>query len=939
MEYIIFREEAKRPLTHKEIDTNFKYVANEWSYDREYLTGMIVYHSLVAGSYVFYRAKTTTTLGIFDLQEWTSISGASINVVTSTEISLSDYIINEWTDEAIEIGDYLVLTNEDSVYLLYQNDGSHESDYIKLNEQVNTDFLKAVESTEASLIDYISNEWVSGYLNIGDMVILDGGGIWALTSGVGNSVGNYEIISSSSVNWGDVVGTPNSLPSAIDSAVSTSHDQNADTLLDSGNANEVSALEIRTHLDNTDTHFLMSAISIDHDLNITNNGTYTHLLIDAHIDDATIHYTQVEIDHQVIIGSGTYTHAQIDTHLSTAGLTHAEIDAHVSNGFYYHYQIDTHIDDSSIHFLETSINHANLVNVGVYTHPQIDAHMDDPNIHLGVTSISHTTLDDIGTYDHADIDSHIDDATIHFTQNQIDHTVLNNIGVYSHTAIDSHIDDIDYHFLQSAIDHDNLTNSGVNTHNDLDLHVNNSNIHFLVSEINHTNISGIGFYDHYEIDTHVDDDSIHFTEIEINHNNILNNGSYTHGDIDTHIDDTDLHRDVSAISHTELLDIGTNTHGQIDNHITSVESHMVDATIHFLQSEIDHVNLLNIGAYTHAQIDLHIDDLNIHYQQSEILHDNLNGASGFYTHYEIDTHLDDISIHFTEVEINHDNIINAGVFDHDTIDIHLNSTSLHLLPAEINHVELFNVGVNSHTTIDSHIDDVDIHFTMNDILLSSIIAEGYGDNSGMMLNANYVDGDNSIVLCSNNTIHSENSAILAGENHLIPLGLDNVAIIGGSNITADLSDCVYVPKLVIPDGGYLKSGAFEIMHWYKETTDDNLGEAFLTSGARYSIDNNEQVFFRLDVNIYNNTDNVGKALEVRGVIKSDNLGNVAFVGNAISTFTISEDGVYDSSYTTGNWMITVIPNDLNNSLQIQVKGETSKTIRWQITGYMTTNKF
>jgi len=64
------------------------------------------------------------------------------------------------------------------------------------------------------------------------------------------------------------------------------HVQDSDLFLDFGNANQVSAAELRVHVDDSSLHFTEGSIS---HLNIQDIGTNSHVDIDAHIVDVTLH--------------------------------------------------------------------------------------------------------------------------------------------------------------------------------------------------------------------------------------------------------------------------------------------------------------------------------------------------------------------------------------------------------------------------------------------------------------------------------------------------------------------------------------------------------------------------------------------------------------------------------------------------------------------------
>ena len=69
--------------------------------------------------------------------------------------------------------------------------------------------------------------------------------------------------------------------------------------------------------------------------------------------------------------------------------------------------VNPHIADSTIHFTEASINHANIQNIGTNTHTQIDSHIADTTKHFTEASISHLNIQDIGVNSHIAIDSHL----------------------------------------------------------------------------------------------------------------------------------------------------------------------------------------------------------------------------------------------------------------------------------------------------------------------------------------------------------------------------------------------------------------------------------------------------------------------------------------------------------------------------------------------------
>ena len=114
-EFVKFRTEVGRELLNVEVDKNFKYVANPWSSNRVYTVGMIVYHSVApsllgAGTtdntntdtsgttgtneiLAWFRAKETTTLGSFLMDEWEVIGGSGADFAANLNF-FEDIVVN-----------------------------------------------------------------------------------------------------------------------------------------------------------------------------------------------------------------------------------------------------------------------------------------------------------------------------------------------------------------------------------------------------------------------------------------------------------------------------------------------------------------------------------------------------------------------------------------------------------------------------------------------------------------------------------------------------------------------------------------------------------------------------------------------------------------------------------------------------------------------------
>ena len=128
-EFIKFRTEIGRELLNIEVDSNFRFVSNPWSTDRTYTEGMVVYHEVpvdpVSGgtstigttgtTLVWFRANTSTTQGLFLIQEWDVIGGTG-GANLSSSLNYFDNIVVNTTS----IGSYS--SSNDATILPFGND-------------------------------------------------------------------------------------------------------------------------------------------------------------------------------------------------------------------------------------------------------------------------------------------------------------------------------------------------------------------------------------------------------------------------------------------------------------------------------------------------------------------------------------------------------------------------------------------------------------------------------------------------------------------------------------------------------------------------------------------------------------------------------------------------------------------------------------------------
>ena len=423
---------------------------------------------------------------------------------------------------------------------------------------------------------------------------------------------------------------------------------------------------------------------------------------------------------------------------------------------------NTHVGDATIHFTEGNIDHANILNVGTNTHAQIDIHIADTSVHFAQAAISITEsqISDLDKYTQAQVDLMVATASDEATWGAITGILANQTDLQdaldtkaSYTAFVTHTGNTGIHFTEGSISHNNIQDVGTNSHIVLDGHLANSTVHYTQSAIDHANIQNAGLKTHNQIDSHISDTSIHFTQgaINISESQIFDLDKYTQAEVDALIAAAGGGGVWGGITGTlsNQIDLQAALDAKTDN--TNFSAHTGNGTIHFAQTEIDHDNILNRGINTHEQIDTHIANTGIHYVQSSIvITESQISDLDKYTQAEVDaliegaggegvwgsitgilsnqldlqgalddkadltqfnSHTGDTTIHFTVGSIDHNSITNIGLNTHAQIDSHIGNAAIHFAASSIDHTGILNIGLNTHAQIDTHIADGTIHFT------------------------------------------------------------------------------------------------------------------------------------------------------------------------------------------------------------------------------------
>jgi len=187
--------------------------------------------------------------------------------------------------------------------------------------------------------------------------------------------------------------------------------------------------------------------------------------------------------------------------------------------------------------------------------------------------------------------------------------------------------------------------------------------------------------------------------------------------------------------------------------------------------------------------------------------------------------------------------------------------------------------------------------------------------------ATSVEAKHSVIVGGENQIiqNAQNAVIVGGDGNSIQTDDHRSVILGGSNITSDAADTVYVQNLNVKSGVKMRNLSIRTL---SGTTSNNTQTEIFVDGValeRATIATNTTWMFSAMVAARSATESAGYKIE--GVIKND-AGTTSLVGVAVKTVFAEEDATWD---------ITVEADDTNDALVFKVTGDSADSVSWEVT--------